>query len=40
MMTTMCRILWMPVAGAILIFKADEIDAGLRGLAGTSARHR
>ena len=39
MMTTTWRILWIPVAGAILIFSAGEAEPRLRTVVGTIARH-
>ena len=40
MMMTTWRILWIPVAGAILIFTTVEEDPRLRMDAGRTARHR
>ena len=39
MMTTTWRILWIPVAGAILIFRTAEDEARFLVVPGTSARH-
>src|SRR3984885_9738020 len=39
MMITTCRILWIPVAGAILILTTDDDDWRFRMDAGTRARH-
>src|SRR6185437_8175618 len=39
MITTTWRILWIPVAGAILILRTGEAEPRLRGVVGTIARH-
>ena len=39
MITTTWRILWIPVAGATLIFRVGEADGRFRVVSGTSARH-
>src|SRR5437763_1625137 len=39
MMTTTCRILWIPVAGAILTFSGAELDSRFRVSVGSRTRH-